>query len=232
MCTKHSNLFMARENKDHSTKPCDFFSTVRRVGEPSQPPSAPDSPASMCFECAAATQQSSCWVLGEPISPLLNIWDHERVHTCSTEPGGNGPWTFGSSPIKVMGTQCFQIASLESSAQSWHRACCVLQKMVRSSCGHTTSSNSLGHIQAWICKEEKLQFSSTSIIFPSPFLWVKGAGGVQEGDAPFRRWKHSLPPQPQHQEMALSTGHVETRDTMGMRGSASHSHSCGPAGLR
>lgn len=43
--------------------PVTFYTRVRLVGEPKQPPSAPDSPASMCFECAAATQQSSCWVL-------------------------------------------------------------------------------------------------------------------------------------------------------------------------
>lgn len=57
--------------------------------------------------------------------------------------------------------------------------------MVRSSCSHTTSSDSLGHIQTWICKEEKLQFSSTSIHLPfSICSGERGDEGVLEGDVP------------------------------------------------
>lgn len=157
-----------------------------------------------------------------PPLPLLNIWAPERLHTCSTQPGGNGFWTFGSPPIEVMGTQCFLIALGESFAQSWHKcwhtACCVLQGMVRSSCSHTTSSDSLGHMQALICEEEKLQFSSTSIHFPFS-ICSGGNEGMLEGDVPIQEVKAIPAPQPQHQMMASSMGHMETWDTMAMRGS-------------
>lgn len=42
--------------------------------------------------------------------PCLTFWARERVHTCSSQPGGNKAWTLGCSPIKVMGTQRFQAA--------------------------------------------------------------------------------------------------------------------------
>lgn len=110
--TALSTATCLRQEKTRITpqSPVTFYTRVRRVGEPNQAPSAPERPASTCFECAAATQQSSCWVLWEPPFPLLNIWARERVHTCSTQPGGNKPWTLGCSPIKVMGTPCFQAA--------------------------------------------------------------------------------------------------------------------------
>lgn len=48
--------------------------------------------------------------------------------------------------------------------------CCVVQETVRSSCGHTASSDFLGLIQAWLCKEEQLPCSSTNIYLPSSIL--------------------------------------------------------------
>lgn len=229
MCTKHSNLFMARENKDHCRSPVIFLAQSGGL----------ESPASLhllqtvLHPCALNVLLLHSKTLAGAgrahlsLTQHLGSWKSAHLHRWAW-----WQWALdlGSSPIKMMGTQCFQIASLESSAQSWHRACLVLQKMVRSSCGHTTSSNSLGHIQAQICKEEKLQFSSTSIIFPSPRALGKGAGGVQEGNVPIREVKaFPASPAPASRDGFV---HMKTWDTMGMRGSASHSHSCGPAGLR
>lgn len=216
--------------------PVTFYTRVRRVGEPNQAPSAPERLASTCFECAAATQQSSCWVLWEPPLPLLNIlgsWKGPHLqHSAWWQQGldlgvftykSDGYPTFPSSLwwsfLPRAGTNADTQPAV-CSRKRWGAAAATQRPQA------PWDTSKLGFMQRRNCNA-----AAPASTFPSPS--ALGKGGMKKcwrAMPPFR--KHFLAPQPQHQVMALCMGHVWTRDTMAVRGSTSHSHSCGPAGLR